>query len=109
MRNGKALIGAHCATLTFYDYPEFGEMLGGYYLRSLVPMQQIAAGKVVVLKVEDTAHPATKMLGASWPLDEEFYQFGGRWDASQPDENLSQVGRLRASQSHSRASASTCC
>lgn len=25
VRNGKALIGVHCASLTLYDYPEFGE------------------------------------------------------------------------------------
>jgi hypothetical protein len=34
------------------------------------------------------------MLGTSWPLDQEFYQFGGKWDASKPEENVSQVGRL---------------
>src|SRR5262249_41507864 len=102
VRNGKALIGTHCATLSFYDSPELGEMLGGYCLRSLVPMQQIAAGKVIVLKVEDTAHPATKMLGTSWPLDEEFYQFGGKWDPARPDENVSQVGRLPIPMAFSR-------
>ena len=51
--NGKALIGVHCATLTLYDYPEFGDVLGGYYLRSVVPTEMIARGKVGVLKVED--------------------------------------------------------
>ncbi len=33
VRGGKALIGAHCATVTFYDYPPYGEMLGAYYRR----------------------------------------------------------------------------
>jgi type 1 glutamine amidotransferase len=95
VRNGKALIGTHCATLTMYDYPEFGEMLGGYYLRSLVPTEMIAKGKVGVLKVEDANHPATKMLGSNWPLNEEFYEFGHAvWDASKPTENISAVGRL---------------
>jgi uncharacterized protein len=95
VRNGKALIGTHCATLTMYDYPEFGEVLGGYYLRSLVPTEMIAKGKVGVLKVEDANHPATKMLGSNWPLNEEFYEFGHAvWDASKPAENISAVGRL---------------
>jgi type 1 glutamine amidotransferase len=95
VRNGKALIGTHCATLTMYDYPEFGEVLGGYYLRSLVPTDMIAKGKVGVLKVEDANHPATKMLGSNWPLNEEFYEFGhAEWDASKPTENISAVGRL---------------
>jgi hypothetical protein len=60
VRNGKALIGAHCAALTLYNYPEFGEMLGGYYRRSG------RQNRVVILKVEDQTHPATRMLGASW-------------------------------------------
>ena len=95
VRNGKALIGTHCATLTMYDYPEFGEVLGGYYLRSLVPTAAVAGGKVGVLKVEDTTHPATRMLGSTWPLNEEFYEFGHAvWDARTPTENVSQVGRL---------------
>ncbi len=95
VRRGHALIGVHCATLTLYDYPAFGEMLGGYYRRSIVPVNAVAAGKTAVLKVEDTTHPATKMLGASWTLNEEFYQFGTEvWDPARPAENVSQVGRL---------------
>src|SRR3954471_15888879 len=82
VRNGKALVGVHCASLTLYDYPEFGDVLGGYYRRSIIPAA-IVGQKVGVLKVEDTSHPATKMLGGSWTLGEEFYQFGTAvWDAS---------------------------
>lgn len=95
VRNGKALIGTHCATLTMYDYPGFGEILGGYYLRSIVPTDMITKGKVGVLAVEDQNHPATRMLGSSWPINEEFYEFGRKvWDASTPAENISAVGRL---------------
>ena len=83
VRGGKALIGAHCASLTFYNYPEFGEMLGGYFNRNL------PQGTIAVLKVEDTKHPATKMLGSGWPLVDEFYLFGtAPWDAARPDENI---------------------
>lgn len=83
VRGGKALIGAHCASLTFYNYPEFGEMLGGYFNRNL------PQGTIAVLKVEDPRHPATKMLGGSWPLVDEFYLFGtAPWDAARPDENI---------------------
>jgi uncharacterized protein len=95
VKNGKALVGVHCATLTMYDYPEFGDVLGGYYLRSLVPTDLIGKGKVGVLKVEDQNHPATRMLGSTWPINEEFYEFGHNvWDASKPTENISAVGRL---------------
>ena len=83
VRGGKALIGVHCAALTLYDYPAFGEMLGGYFRRSI---KQNAIG---VLKVEDPSHPATRMLGGSWPVVDEFYHFGtAPWDASRPKENV---------------------
>jgi uncharacterized protein len=83
VKGGKALIGAHCASLTFYNYPEFGEMLGGYFNRNL------PQGTIAVLKVEDTRHPATRMLGTGWPLVDEFYLFGtAPWDASKPDDNI---------------------
>jgi hypothetical protein len=60
---GKGFIGAHCASLTFYDYPAFGEMLGGYFRRS------IRQNAIAVLKVEDPTHPATRMLGGiRWAL-----------------------------------------
>jgi type 1 glutamine amidotransferase len=83
VKGGKAFIGAHCASLTFYNYPEFGEMLGGYFNRNL------PQGTIAVLKVEDSRHPATKMLGSSWPLVDEFYLFGtAPWDAARPDDNI---------------------
>ena len=83
VRGGKGFIGAHCASLTFYNYPEFGDMLGGYFNRNL------PQGTIAVLKVEDSKHPATKMLGASWPLVDEFYLFGtAPWDASKPNDNI---------------------
>jgi hypothetical protein len=83
VRNGKALIGAHCASLTLYDYPAFGEMLGGYFRRSG------RQNRIVILKVEDQTHPATRMLGTSWPVVDEFYLFGtAAWEASRPKDNV---------------------
>ena len=56
-----------------------------------------------VLKVEDPSHPATKMMGGSWTVAEEFYQFGTAvWDASRPTEQISQVGRLHIPMAFSR-------
>src|SRR5262249_48942966 len=103
VRGGSALIGVHCATLTLYDYPEFGEVLGGYYRRSIVPTNLIGRSNIGVLKVEDPSHPSTKMLGGSWPLAEEFYQFGTAvWDPAKPAEQISQVGRLHIPMAFSR-------
>ncbi len=91
VQNGKALIGAHCATVTFYDYPPYGEMLGAYYRRS---MRQ---GAIAVLKVENPNHPATKMLGGlTWPVVDEFYHFAKEpWNESRPTENVSSPGNFR--------------
>jgi len=103
VRDGHGLVGVHCASLTMYDYPEFGEVLGGYYRRSIVPTNRIDMNHIGVLKVEDPTHPATRMLGGSWPLVEEFYQFGTAvWDASRPTEQISQVGRLHIPMAFSR-------
>ena len=97
VRGGKAFIGAHCASLTFYNYPEFGEMLGGYFQRNL------PQGTIAVLKVEDTKHPATKMLGAGWPLVDEFYLFGtAPWDAAKPNDNIDSLFKNRIPMGFSR-------
>lgn len=83
VRAGKGFIGVHNASLTFYDYPPFGEMLGGYFRRP------IGQNRLMVLKVENSDHPATRMLGPSWPIVDEFYHFGtAPWDATRPEDNI---------------------
>ncbi|HUE97166.1 MAG TPA: ThuA domain-containing protein [Longimicrobiaceae bacterium] len=83
VRGGKGFIGVHNASLTLYDYPPFGEMLGAYFRRA------IAQNRLFVLEVEDSDHPATRMLGPSWPIVDEFYLFGtAAWDPGRPEENV---------------------
>jgi type 1 glutamine amidotransferase len=97
VRGGKGFIGAHCASLTFYDYPDFGDLLGGYFRRNL------PQGTVAVLKIEDRKHPATRMLGPSWPLVDEFYLFGtAPWDAARPDDNIDVLFKNRIPMGFSR-------
>ena len=94
VRNGKAVIGVHCATVTFYDYPEYGDLIGGYYLRSIIGTDRDTQ-RFATLKVENQNHPATRMLGASWPFVEEYYIFGPKvYDPATPKENVSGVGQL---------------
>ena len=86
VRTGGGFVGVHSASLTFYDRPEFGEMLGGYFRRA------IRQGHLFVLKVEDRNHPATRMLGPSWPIVDEFYLFGTQvWREAAPDENRDEL------------------
>jgi len=83
VKDGGGFIGVHCAALTLYNYPEFGEMLGAYF------RQAIQQNHVFVLNVEDTDHPATRMLGDSWPIVDELYLYGtAAWTADRPDENV---------------------
>ncbi len=68
--DGGAIIGVHSATDTFYEWPAYGEMIGGYFRThswNHLPL---------TLKVEDASHPSTSMLGETWTLADEFYRFG---------------------------------
>jgi type 1 glutamine amidotransferase len=67
IKSGKGFVGIHSATDTFYKWPEYGEMIGGYF-------DQHPWHQEVAIKVEDTKHPATKHLGASFKITDEIYQ-----------------------------------
>lgn len=68
VRAGGGFVGVHSATDTFYEWPEYGEMIGGYFDGH--PWHQR-----VRIKVEDRRHPSTRHLGASFALTDEIYQF----------------------------------
>ena len=65
---GKGFIGAHSATDTLYDWPEYESLVGARFKEH--PWTQ--PGTVLV---EDRSHPATASLGASFTITEEFYTF----------------------------------
>ncbi len=67
---GKGFGGAHSATDTLYQWPEYGEMIGGYFDGH--PWVHEAT-----VEVEDPDHPATRDIGAgpAFRMVEEFYQF----------------------------------
>lgn len=69
IRGGGGWIGVHSATDTFYEWPEYGELSGGYF------QGHGLNNKPLTLKVEDRDHPATRALGESWTLADEFYRF----------------------------------
>jgi type 1 glutamine amidotransferase len=68
VKNSKGFVGIHNATDTFYEFPEYGEMLGGYFNGH--PWSQ----KVRVI-VEDKNHPATSHLPDVFSVEEEVYVF----------------------------------
>jgi len=72
VRGGKGFFGIHNAADTCYEWPQYGEMLGGWFAGH--PWNQ-----EVTVKVEDPNHPATEMLGDSFKVVEEVYTFKN-WD-----------------------------
>lgn len=72
VHSGKGFIGAHSATDTFYAFPAYGEMIGGYFDGH--PWHQ-----QVTVKVEDPKHPSCSHLGESFEIRDEIYQFREPW------------------------------
>ena len=66
VRQGKAFIGIHNATDTFYKWEPYGEMIGGYFNGH--PWHQ-----EVEILVEDRDHPATRDLPERFRIHDEIY------------------------------------
>ncbi|MBC7928462.1 MAG: ThuA domain-containing protein [Bryobacteraceae bacterium] len=84
--DGKGFIGVHSATDTFYQWPEYGEMIGGWFDGH--PWNTFEAPVLV----EDKNFPATKHMPNSFVLRDEIYQFKS-WSR----ENVRVLMRLDAS------------
>ncbi|MGD9418933.1 MAG: ThuA domain-containing protein [Verrucomicrobiota bacterium JB025] len=83
VKSGRGFIGIHAATDTCYEWPEYGEMMGGYF--SGHPWR---AGTDVSVKVEPgrEAHPLVAMFeGKNVDFKEEIYQFKEPYDSSKVD------------------------
>ena len=66
--DGKGFVGAHTGDDAFFDWPEFGEMIGGYFDNH--PWGAFDAPIIV----EDTAFPAMKHFPARFTIKDEIYQ-----------------------------------
>jgi type 1 glutamine amidotransferase len=95
--DGKGFLGAHSATDTLYQWPEYGEMIGGYFDHH--PWNQFEAPMIV----EDRTHPATRHFAERFTIHDEIYQFKAfsrdrvrvlmRMDADQIDLTRKNVNR----------------
>ncbi len=70
IEGGGGFVGSHCATDTFYAWPWYGRMLGGYFDGH--PWNFEAT---VGIKVDDTGHCSTVHLGEGFTITDEIYQF----------------------------------
>ena len=66
--DGKGFVGIHSATITFTSWPDYGEMIGGYYDEH--PWNTFDAPVLV----EDPAFPGMKAWKPSFVLTDEIYQ-----------------------------------
>ena len=66
--DGKGFIGVHSAAITFLDWPEYGDMIGGYYDEH--PWLTFDAPIIV----EDPGFPGMQQFPHSFVLRDEIYQ-----------------------------------
>jgi type 1 glutamine amidotransferase len=95
--DGKGFVGVHSATITFTSWPEYGEMIGGYFDEH--PWGTFDAP----ILVEDPSFPGMSQWPKSFVLKDEIYQVREfsrgkvrvlmRLDASKLDLNNSHVHR----------------
>jgi type 1 glutamine amidotransferase len=67
VRAGGGFIGVHSATDTFYQWAEYGKLIGGYF-------DQHPWHQGVQIAVADPSDPLVKFLGSSIALTDEIYQ-----------------------------------
>ena len=81
IKSGKGFVGIHSATDTFYKWPEYGELIGGYF-------DQHPWHQEVTINIEDQRHPATQDINIhqqrhgtvvrsekNFKITDEIYQF----------------------------------
>ena len=67
--DGKGFIGVHSAAITFTDWPEYGDMIGGYYDEH--PWVTFEAPIIV----EDPGFPGMQQWPREFVLRDEIYQY----------------------------------
>ncbi len=68
VRGGKGLVGIHAATAAFQNWPEYGDLIGGYYGGHI--------HQEVTIKLDDPAHPINACFeGKPFQIMDEVYIF----------------------------------
>lgn len=79
IKSGHGFVGIHAATDTCYEWPDYGQMMGGYF-----DGHPWGAGTMVSIKVEpgQEKHPLVAMFeGQNVEFREEIYQFKEPYDS----------------------------
>jgi uncharacterized protein len=67
VRGGGGFLGVHSATDTFYEWPDYGKLIGGYF-------DQHPWHQTVRIDVADKSDPLVASIGPSLTLFDEIYQ-----------------------------------
>jgi type 1 glutamine amidotransferase len=67
VRSGRGFVGVHSATDTFYTWPDYLDLVGGYFNGH--PWHQ-----AVTIEVVDPGDPLVAFLGSSLQVEDEIYQ-----------------------------------
>lgn len=68
VKSGKGLVGIHAATAAFQNWPEYGEMIGGYYSSHIT--------QEVVINLDEPQHFINACFeGKPWRINDEIYIF----------------------------------
>ncbi|MCL4215836.1 MAG: ThuA domain-containing protein [Candidatus Hydrogenedentes bacterium] len=71
VHGGKGIVGIHAATDCFYDWADYGAMMGGYF-----DGHPWGADSTVTVKLDDPAHPINQVFkGQGFSITDEIYQF----------------------------------
>jgi type 1 glutamine amidotransferase len=85
IKSGKGFVGVHAATDTFYEWPDDGEMIGGYF-----DGHPWRATDTVTIKNEKPRNPITAPFGNDpFQLTEETYQLKAPYDRAKCEVLLS--------------------
>ncbi|HPM22506.1 MAG TPA: DUF1080 domain-containing protein [Phycisphaerae bacterium] len=69
IRGGKGIVGIHAATDCFYNWPEFGALMGGYF-------DGHPWNETVTVKLDEPGHPVNAAFGGKpFEIADEIYQF----------------------------------
>lgn len=68
VQNGGGYLGIHSASDTEYDWPWYGQLVGGYFTGHPAPQE-------AALDILDTSHPTVAHLPQRWTRFDEWYNF----------------------------------
>ncbi|MEZ4694930.1 MAG: ThuA domain-containing protein [Rhodothermales bacterium] len=84
---GGGYVGIHSASDTEYDWPWYGQLVGGYF-DGHPGVPNVREGRLLVV---DSSHPSTSPLPAEWIRNDEFYDIRDQFNGVNPLLNIDET------------------